>query len=136
MKKEIWKDIKGYEGVYKISNFGNVKSLPKKLGRPDAINKNSKKRSEIFLKKNTGKNGYERINLGRGNMKNVHRLVAKTFILNDKNKPCVNHKDGNKSNNCVDNLEWCTYYENNRHAAKNGLWKPQLQNLKSRHKKL
>lgn len=103
--KEIWKDIKGYEGIYKISNLGNVKS-----------NK--------LLKKELCTNGYFRVTLYNEKSPKrflVHRLVAETFIPNPENKPQVNHIDGNKLNNCVCNLEWATSKENNVHAFKLGL---------------
>jgi hypothetical protein len=67
------------------------------------------------------KGGYLNIFLGKGNQYKVHRLVAIQFIINPKNKPCVNHKDGNKVNNHVDNLEWVTVAENNNHAFDTGL---------------
>ncbi len=96
---EIWKDIKDYEGLYKISNLGNVKSLK--------TNKNlyySKSRNylRVSLNKNGIRKGYS-----------IHRLVAQTFIPNPNNYPCVNHKDCNGNNNKVNNLEWCTYKQNN-----------------------
>lgn len=65
--------------------------------------------------------GYLKVNLRKGKQEYVHRLVAKYFIINTENKPCVNHLDGNKDNNCVSNLEWVTYRENNLHAHNNGL---------------
>ena len=96
---EVWKDIKGYEGLYQVSNLGNVKSLK--------TNKNlyySKSRN--YLRVGLNKNGVRR-------GFSIHRLVAQAFIPNPKNKPCVNHKDCNPKNNCVDNLEWCTHKYNN-----------------------
>lgn len=106
---EIWKDIPGYEGLYKISNYGEVIS----------INYNhTKKEKKLIPQKN--KTGYLRITI-KGKGKNIHRLVAETFIPNKENKPVVNHIDGNKTNNRVDNLEWNTVSENTNHAIKNKL---------------
>lgn len=115
--QEIWKDVIGYEGIYQISNFGRLKSFKKdKNGR---------------IMSNTNKNGwYFTVVLsksGRKKMKTmrIHRMVAEYFIPNPENKQMVNHKDMNKQNNHVDNLEWCTTFENAKHAAIN---KPELLN--------
>lgn len=123
--KEEFREIKGFEGRYSVSNLGRVKSLPKSLGIPCS----KKIRPEYILKSNIANNGYIRVNLGRGNMRNIHRLVAETFIQNPDNKPCVNHIDGNKLNSHISNLEWCTYKENSRHSFDTGLNTLQLQNL-------
>lgn len=113
--KEIWKDIVGYEGLYQVSNLGRVKSLNKMAGWSD--------RAEKILTPRKIQ-GYLIAHLGCCNkFKNmsVHRLVATAFIPNRENKPCVNHIDGNKLNNNVENLEWCTRSENDRHAFRTGL---------------
>lgn len=114
---EIWKDIKGYEGLYQVSNLGRVKSL-------DTIDRlHRKHKSNIKHQCNNG-NGYLIVNLKHnGKQKNhlVHRIVATTFLENPDNKREVNHKDGNKQNNCVDNLEFVTRSENIKHAFKMGL---------------
>ena len=103
--EEIFKDIKGYEGLYQVSNFGNVKSLDyRHTGK------------ERLLKQAIDKHSYHRICLwsyGEPKWFSIHRLVAESFIPNPDNLPCVNHKDENKHNNHVDNLEWCTYEYNN-----------------------
>ena len=102
---EEWKPIVGYEGLYEVSNLGKVKSL---------IDNNRKPREKI-LKQGKNKYGYMQVILCKdGKLKHciVHRLVAKAFIDNPNNYPCVNHIDENKENNCVDNLEWCTYQYN------------------------
>ena len=106
----IWKDIKGYEGKYQISNKGRVRSLDYK---------GTKKKK--LLKASTNKEGYIQIRLyknGKGKTYFVHRLVAEAFILNPNNYPVVNHKDENKSNNSVDNLEWCTVEYNNTYGTR------------------
>ena len=79
-----------------------------------------KRKSAKFLKQPIGSNGYPMVAIGRP-MVCVHRLVAETFIPNPDRKPCINHKDGNKLNNRVENLEWCTYSENMKHAVKEGI---------------
>ena len=110
--KEIWKDIVGYEGLYQVSNLGRVKSY-KRMGTNGGI-----------LKKSFFKQGYEKTILAKNNKLKTfktHRLVAIAFIPNQNNFPQVNHKDGNKLNNCVDNLEWTTAKENTIHAHKNNL---------------
>lgn len=116
MEKEIWKDVKGFEGHYQISNIGNIKSL-KRITR---IGHGAKRLTpEKIMKLHVNKVGYVQANLCKGKIcrkTSAHRLVAEEFTPNPENKPCVNHKDGNKSNNSVENLEWCTVAENNKHA--------------------
>lgn len=111
--KEIWKAIKDYEGKYEVSNLGRVKSLE----RTSRLNRKIKERI-LAPREHTG--GYLRVQLSRKDFY-IHRLVAETFIPNPENKSQVNHIDGNKRNNRVDNLEWNTPLENNLHAIRTGL---------------
>lgn len=124
---EIWKDIPGFENRYQSSTFGIIKSLKCELGG-SYKNKKPRNKSERILKPWTNKKGYFIVGLGekKGNRFLIHRLVAITFIPNPDNKPFINHKDGNKSNNKVENLEWVTAQENTRHAFDSGLHKNHL----------
>lgn len=110
---EIWKDIEGYEGLYEISNLGRVKSLSKMSG-------SCMRKEKILNSKNRlTKDGYARVNLykeGKGKDFRVCRLVATHFIDNPDNKPTVNHINGIKTDDCVENLEWATLNENMKHA--------------------
>lgn len=119
--KEIWKTIIGYSD-YKISNYGNIKSNERiiKSGRGYGLHKIELK----ILKLIKNPDGYLVVNLYNNSLIKqfkVHRLVAHAFLSNIHNKPEVNHKDGNKQNNNVNNLEWNTYSENRKHAYKMGL---------------
>lgn len=114
--EEIWKDIKGYEGLYQVSNLGRVRSLDREVDcmRGEYIEKRLYKGR--IKKPSTGSDGYKRVHLNRDRNPKcflIHRLVAEAFIDNTYNDECVNHKDEDKSNNIVSNLEWCTYQYNN-----------------------
>ena len=98
--QEIWKDIAGYDGNYQVSNFGNIRT-----------NDFRGKGIRRLLKLTVNSIGYKVVRLN-GKLKLVHRLVAEAFIPNPKSLPQVNHLDEIRSNNCVDNLEWCTQWEN------------------------
>jgi hypothetical protein len=118
---EIWKPIKGFEECYEVSNMGRVKSIARtritKGGGITNVN-------ERILKQQIDKFGYCKVGLckdGKHYYFKAHRLVAIAFIPNYENKPEINHKDGNKENNCVSNLEWNTSIENKRHAYETGL---------------
>lgn len=114
---EKWKDIKEYENSYQISNFGRVKSL-KRRGNWE----------EKILKPYLNDSGYDAIKLfkdGKGKTFKVHKLVCEHFVDNKLNKPCVNHKDGVKTNNHYLNLGWVTKSENTQHAWDNGLMESQ-----------
>lgn len=125
--EEIWKDIEGYEGLYQVSNLGKVKSLDRTIiTRKGYIQFFKGKMLDYSKRKNNC--GYYRVSLS-GKEYLVHQLVAKTFILNPYEKSDVNHLDGNKSNNNVENLEWCTHIENMQHAFNSGLAKTINQNI-------
>jgi hypothetical protein len=100
----MWKDIPGYEGKYQACEDGRIRNAT----------------TMCELKPRPDRNGYLDVGLNRVR-KRVHRLVAETFILHDVSKNVVNHKDGNKLNNHIDNLEWCTSQINNQHAYDTGL---------------
>lgn len=119
-KKEIWKDIVGYENLYQVSNFGRVKSLAR------IVSNGAGKRNieERILKQRKWNKFYFQIKLSKnGKVKThyVHKLVAVAFLENACNFPVVNHIDGNGLNNFVENLEWCTQKYNVNHAWKNKL---------------
>lgn len=119
--KEIWKPIPEYEGLYSASNIGRIKSEQTTVRRSNGRLFNKK---EKILRLCYTVNGYYSVNLskeGKRKTRFVHRLVLQAFLPNKENKPHVNHKDGNKINNNVANLEWCTPRENTLHARDYGL---------------
>lgn len=106
---EIWRDVVNYEGLYQVSNFGRVKSFY-------GIGEN-------LLTPSANKSGYQYVVLTKNKVRKsckVHTLVACAFLVNLENKPAVHHRDGNRSNNRVDNLEWVTYRENSAYAVQMG----------------
>lgn len=121
--KEKWKPVVGYEGLYEVSNLGRVKSLERHI----VARQYNRKLDEHILHTYDNGRGYQILSLNKdGQQTNhkVHRIVAEAFIPNPNNYPVVNHKDGNKKNNNVDNLEWTTHQQNTKHAIETGLLTP------------
>lgn len=123
---ETWRPIRGYEGLYEVSNTGKVRSVDRKTPRKDNSVMVNKGRE---LKLNTTPKGYLRVTITKECKKKnflVHRLVAEAFVLNLEELEQVNHLDGNKANNDFSNLEWTTNYQNHIHAEYEGLRPPEL----------
>lgn len=117
---EEWKDVSGYEGFYKVSNLGNIKSIDRVIQRQTSEMEIQGRQ----MSQHIGNRGYPMINLcinGKCKRHLVHRIIATAFITNTLNKEYVNHIDGNKKNNNVNNLEWSTPTENSIHAHEHGL---------------
>lgn len=117
---EVWKNIAGFDG-YQVSSNGKVKSIERLI---KGYGTRIKRQKERILVSVPNHSGYHRLSLRRNNKStnvSVHRLVAESFIVNPENKPEVNHIDGDKSNNNVLNLEWCTSSENQKHSYVSGL---------------
>ena len=121
---EVWKDIKGYEGLYQVSNFGRVRSLDRYVEQMDRWgNIASRLYKGKVLSQKISKSGYSQVQLfcarKRGKSAYVQRLVADAFVPNPDNFPEVNHIDENKSNNNSVNLEWCDRYYNTHYGTRN-----------------
>ena len=122
MQEEIWKDVVGYECSYQVSNLGRIRSWKWKKTKKGSLCPQPK-----IIKPFLRDDGYEEVKLKLHNKRinvKVHQLVARAFIPNPNNYPCVNHKDENRSNNVVSNLEWCNHsynvlYGNGRQKRKN-----------------
>lgn len=123
MIEEIWKEIPNTNGFYSVSNLGLVKSNDRYVMNSIGVKRFYK--GQILKFSKSGWGGYSYVQLvdynGNRYRECVHRIVARTFIPNPKNKPQVNHIDGDKNNNRLCNLEWCTPSENIQHAYDNGL---------------
>lgn len=124
-QSEIWKDIPNYEGLYQASNFGRIRSLDKVIKNRGKNQYGSTfdiiKKGKI-LKQRLNKGGYLKVYLikeGKSKTFIAHRLIALTFIPNPNNYKIVNHKDENKTNNNIDNLEWCTQSYNINYGSRN-----------------
>jgi hypothetical protein len=123
---DVWKDVIGYEGLYQVSNLGNVRSLDREIAPNNRV---PYWRKGKICKQSKSNLGYMTVGFTVNNVKvskYVHRLVAEAFIDNINDYPQVNHIDCDKTNNRVDNLEWCTNSQNHTHASKNGLNKLHL----------
>lgn len=120
---EEWRDVVGYEGIYSVSNYGRVISLPRVVNSPLRNNKIIHRKARL-LRQSTNF-GYktvtlQNVSLGLIHYKRVHRLVAEAFLKNHDNYPVINHIDANPANNLLNNLEWCTQSHNIKHAFKLG----------------
>ncbi|WP_288746405.1 NUMOD4 motif-containing HNH endonuclease [uncultured Enterococcus sp.] len=121
---EIWKSIPEYENIYEVSNLGRVRTAEGKT--TESMRHGTRVWNQRILKQKTDKGGYKRVTLWKNKSGKdflVHRLVGFAFIPRIKSKEFINHKDGNPSNNYVENLEWCNSLENSRHAFINRLVK-------------
>ncbi len=124
--KENWVSVEGYEGLYEVSNFGGIRRIESLVTQKGGFTGKNFTRvyKKRLLKPRLPKNGYPYVSLSKNGKRvtyTVHRIVALHFLDNPNNYPEVNHKDGDKSNNAVENLEWCTSSENKKHCFDIGL---------------
>lgn len=137
-QSEIWLPVKGYEGLYEVSDMGRVRSLDKIIAT-NILNNTTRLLKGRIIRFTEGPTGYLYATLYQNGIKKthtIHRLVISSFIQPDLNRPDCNHKNGNKRDNALHNLEWCTQTENNRHAFKTGLNKGPRGELQGRSKLL
>ena len=121
--EEIWKPVKGFEGYYEVSNLGRVRSIDRVV--VDNVRNCERLLKGKILIQRDNSNGYKGVMFCKEHKlynKYVHRLVAEAFIPNQDDLPQVNHKDEDKSNNRVDNLEWCTSFYNNEYGTRKKRW--------------
>lgn len=129
MKKEIWKDVIGYEELYEVSNLGKLRH--KDVLVDDIKNNRKMHIKQKYMKPCLGKRGYYVYVVSKNNKKKhlpIHRLIAIHFIPNPNDYPVINHINGNKLDNRIENLEWCTYSHNNSEAFRIGLRKTDYEN--------
>jgi len=118
MTSEIWKPVIGFEGRYEVSSLGRVKALAREILYSDG------RRGRLpgkILRGSQMQTGYVCVTFDSRTRRCIHQVVAEAFLGAAEYRQTVNHKDGNKTNNCVENLEWATYKENNAHARRSGL---------------
>lgn len=118
MTTEIWKPVVGFEARYQVSSLGRFKALARKIYYVDGRQGNLPER---FIRGSLMNAGYISVSFDSKARRLAHQVVAEAFLGSCEYRQTVNHKDGNKTNNCVENLEWATYKENNTHARNTGL---------------
>lgn len=132
--QEIWKDIKGYEGLYQASTLGQIKSIGKLVNGSNQYGVKFKYfKKDKILTPIINNHGYTQVSLykqGKRTERRIHQLVAETFIPNPSDYSVVNHIDGNKQNNCINNLEFCTQSHNVKESYRLGLQKPNKKKIK------
>ena len=134
--EEIWKDVKGYEELYQVSNYGQIRSVDRTVGY------RYKGKQRIYkgrMLKQVVRNGYLSVSLSKENklkQKNIHRLVAEAFLPNPFNLPVINHIDENKKNNMVSNLEWCSCAYNTNYKKSDFDYEQLIKYYKALNKKL